>query len=336
MKMRLVISLVCLLTAGVNAQNVSDMYSDDTLRYWQPRYAENFRWNFENAVLPKLDAAERRSLAGVQFRFPLKAGREAGLLAFYSQPHADPPIVSMPVLSIKFFDDLCVATAWLEENGYQFGTVTDYVAMLKYLEPDSFPGGKYLPPLEALQIPADAFDNARVDSLSQKLMKSGLLWVFIHELAHVRYEHQSYDNTSAAQAQQQEIEADRFATEIMRRISVAPIGIAHFFTVATALWPNRADFTSDAAWQIYLEKTTHPLTTERMRTLAADLRAKQRSFVRADPNPQAALAALGVAISSIEGLAPILADKDMQRLVKVRALYLAGQSDPLRPRPRDN
>lgn len=334
MKTASLISLVCLLVTGVHAQDVSNLYPDSTLKHWQPRYAENFRWNFENVVLPRLRPAERRNLAGVQLHFPLKAGREAGLLAFYSNPQADPPVVTMPVLSIKFFDDLCAATAWLEENGYEFGTVTDYVAMLKHLASDSFPGGRYLPPLEALQIPTDAFDNPRVDSLSQKLLKSGLLWVLIHELAHVCHEHPGYKEVSAKQAQQQETEADQFATEIMRRIGVAPIGIAYFFVVATHLWPNRADSTSDVAWQIYLENTEHPLTTERMRALAADLRENQGSFIRSEPNPPVALIALRDAISNIEGLAPILADEDMQRDIKQRALDLASQSDPLRPRPK--
>ena len=331
MKRMTLISFVCLLVTRVSAQDASSLYPDGTLKHWQPRYAENLRWNFENVVRPMLRSSERLNLAEVQLHFPLKAEREVGLFAFYSTPQADPPVVAMPVLSIKFFDDLCVANAWLEENDYELGTVTDYVAMLKYLPSGSFPGGRYLPPLAALQIPANALDNPRVDSLSQKLLKSGLLWVLIHELAHVRYKHPGYDEVSADQAQQQETEADRFATEIMRRIGVAPVGVAQFFTIATYLWPNRADFTSDVAWQIYLENTPHPLTTARLRTLTTDLRANLESFARGEPNPEA----VRTVISSMEGLAPILAEEDMQRYIKKRALDVAGQPDPLRPRPKE-
>jgi hypothetical protein len=335
MKTTMLVSFLCLLATRVGAQGTSSLYPDDTLEYWQSRYAKNLRWNFENVVRPRLDSSERRNLADVELRFPLKPEREGGLFAFYSTPQTDPPVVAMPALSIKFFDDLCIAIAWLEESGYEGGTVTDYVAMLKYLPSGSFPGGRYLPPLEALHVPANALSNPRVDSMSQKLLKSGLLWVLIHELGHVHYKHLGYDRISAEQAQEQETQADRFATSIMRRIGVAPIGVAHFFAVATSLWPNRADFTSDAAWQIYMENTSHPLTTERLRTLTADLRANQEPFVRPEPNPDAALAALRTAITNMEGLARILAEEDLQQYIKKRALDAAGQADPLRPRPKE-
>jgi hypothetical protein len=329
------IGIMLFLATGLRAQEASRLYTDTALQQWQARYAENLQGNFTDVILPRLRPMERAKLDKVQLRFPLRAEPQAGLLSFSSEPKANPPVVTMPTLSIKFFDDLCIASAWLEENGYELGTVTDYVVMLKYVEPASFPGGKHLPPLEALQIPANALRNQGVDDLSQKLLKSALIWVFLHELGHIYHEHQGYGGITAQQAQQQEKEADQFGTEIMRRIAVAPIGTVQFFTIATYLWPNRADFTSDAAWEFYLAKTTHPLNADRLLSMAADLKRNQNAFVRSERNQQAALTGLATAITEIERLAQLLADEKLQQFSKQRAFTLAKQPNPLRPRLKE-
>ena len=43
-----------------------------------------------------------------------------------------PWVVTMSAASLKFFDDFCVAIAWLQANGYSIETASDYVSMLKY------------------------------------------------------------------------------------------------------------------------------------------------------------------------------------------------------------
>jgi arsenate reductase-like glutaredoxin family protein len=334
MKKLFLCGLIMMLTTSALAGDLSGLYDQSTLRYWQNRYSQNIRWNFENVVLKVLNRSEYQALSNVSLRFPRVGEIKGGALEFYSLTQKSTPEVVLPVLSIKFFDDLAIAISWLDEKGYQAATVTDYVSMLKYLQPSAFPGGRYLKPLEALQIPPNALRYGRVDSLSQKILKSALIWILAHELAHIYYKHPGYGpKVSAENTQQNEIQADRFATDIMHRIGVPPIGIAYFFTMALHLWPNRSDFNSNAAWRYYIKSTTHPLTTDRLRILANDMEAKTASFVRKERNYAAALNALRQSIITIRNLANFLADEERQKTIKRKAIVFSQIPDPLKPRP---
>jgi hypothetical protein len=68
--------------------------------------------------------------------------------------------------------------------------------MLKYGEPERF-GGRYPAPLPALQIPGDALGDSVVDEQAQKLLKSAIIFLVLHELGHVLHGHPSYDAISA-------------------------------------------------------------------------------------------------------------------------------------------
>ena len=48
------------------------IYDQAMLKYWQTRYPENIRWNFENTILRNLISDELRILRTVKLEFPLE------------------------------------------------------------------------------------------------------------------------------------------------------------------------------------------------------------------------------------------------------------------------
>lgn len=313
-------------------RDLSSMYDSATLAYWKTRYPANTEWNFENLILAKLKPDERAAVGNVALRFPLAAeGRAAGdPLAFYAS--APPPAITMPVLSIKFLDDLSVAFAWLEVKGYSTETVADYLAMLKYRDARDFPGGRYPAPFSALRIPDNALDDPMVDDLSQKILKSAIVWIMAHELAHIYYRHPG-NQGDVTVSQENEKQADRFANEILRRIGVPPIGMSYFFVFAANYTPHRGDFGSDREWKDFLsQKSTHPLTAERLQALASDLEKRAEDFTKTEPDRKAALQRVRYTAGQIAGIAKLIGDPDMQK--SMRAKGLATDLDVLAPRKR--
>ncbi len=326
------VMIVLMIPVAAYGKDMSNMYDSATLAYWKTRYPANTQYNFENLILAKLKPNERVAVGNIKLYFPLFAeGRAAGdPLAFYAT--APPPAITMPILSIKFFDDLSVAFAWLEMNGYSAETVTDYLAMLKYKGPAEFPNGWYPTPLTALQIPSNALKNPQVDDLSQKILKSAIVWIMAHELAHIYYRHPGYGG-NVAMSQDNEKQADRFATEMMRRIGVAPAGMVYFFFFAVHLMPHQGDFPTEASWQEYLhQKATHPLTENRLLAIAEDLKTKAADFASTEPNPTVAVQRIRYISSQISGIGKLLGDTELQKSMKAKGL--ATDLDSLVPRKK--
>jgi hypothetical protein len=311
--------IIALAPAPVAAADLSNLYSDAVLAERLSRYEEHIRWNFDNVVLGSLTPAERQALGPVRLDIPLRgAGDMRGHpLAFY----AGGGVVTVPVQSVKFFDDLTLAWAYFWANGLSLEPVTDYVAMVKYRDPAEF-GGRFPPPLEALGVPADSWKtDPKVDDVSQKALKSALVWIMGHELGHVYHGHQGYAGVSAEAAQAHEVEADRFANTIMRRIGVPPLGMSQFFMVMAHFEPNRADFASEAAWtDYYRSESTHPMTAERMTALADDLMRAPEEFASSEADVAAGVALVEFAATQIRGIGDILADPEIQRSIAAKAL----------------
>ena len=323
----IVVYLACLALA--NGANRGGLYSNSTLNYWQDRYSENILWNFNNSIWRELSSQEKYRLRNLDIVFPLIAPN-GDPFAFYTLLGANSAQVNLPVFSIKFFDDLVISQSWLNANGYDSQLPLDYVALLKYLSPADFPGGRYQAPLLALKIPPSALQNQSVDEISQKILKSAITWILLHEIGHAYYRHG--EPTSAAIAQQQEIDADNFATEILRRIGVAPIGMGVFFSAAVHWWPNRSDCPSNTAWMQAIRKSSHPITTDRLQNLASAIWAYRQDFVRKEPDPQRALAAIKVATQTLSQMARFLANEELQNTIRKKAELFGALPDPLGPR----
>ncbi|MCP3871880.1 MAG: hypothetical protein GY699_01800, partial [Desulfobacteraceae bacterium] len=258
-----------------------------------------------------LTPKERRAIGKVNLTFPLIVPKQNAPINFYAtnQPRG----ILMPILSVKLFDDVAIASAWLMFNGYSQNTVYDYMSIIKYNNPKSFPGHRYPLPLKALQIPANALKDSRVDSLSQQILKSAIVFILAHELGHLRYNHPGYD-IPLDQARKNELEADDFALELMRRIGVPPFGMTHFFLTAFYMSVHRGDFSSDKEWEIYLrEKSTHPLSPGRIRGLTSKLRKHRRAFARTQPDLNKGIKQINYIALQLDGIADILGDKKIQK-----------------------
>jgi len=306
--------LVTMVPSPVAAQDVSNMYDTTVVAREKARLESRIREIYVRAFEPSLTSEERRALSGVTFQTPL-AGDP--VLGYYSESRSR--VVTMPAISLLFFEELCVAIAWLQVNGYRLETVEEYVAMLKYKDARAF-GGRYMPPLEALGIPVNAVSDPKVNDLSLRFRNTGYAFILGHELGHIRYQHSGYDGVPVTVAQANERQADQFGLDLMRRTSTIPMGAMLFFQAGIYYFDNRADFPSDEAWQAYLAKSaTHPLTADRLEGMSRRVSALAEDFARGQPDRAAAIEATRSIGDRFAEFAAFLKDQDLQRAIRAKA-----------------
>lgn len=295
------------------------MYSSQLLRERKLRYQPNIEWNLQNAIMSRLLPNERAAVERALFEFPLRDTRDP----FTFLAGRDPKRIRVSVASIKFLDDVTLAWAWLDNNGYTLETLLDYFTLLKYKRAD-FAGTSLPDPLTALHVPADATQDAVVDDGAQKGLKSAALFVLAHELGHLYYGHDGDPNADAVAAQRAEQEADAFAIEIFRRMGVMPLGIAQLFTAAVYMLPNRADFPSDTAWLTWVRaRSSHPLSGSRLRAIADTISARPCDFLREQGRCANSMALAQRATHDLRALGQYLDDPDLQRYARMRAAGLS-------------
>jgi hypothetical protein len=247
MQVVIAMTIVCLLAASpeLRAQVWMQMYDLSTLEQVRPRYERSTRKILE-WITPVLYMEEKQRLGvGARIDFPLYSGQSKfpTPLDFYAP--LDPPHVVMPIFSLKFLDDLCTAYAWLQINGYSLETVSEYTA---WLQERRTKGGRISPPLKALQIPANARSDPRVDEWALNHFTTARTFILLHELGHLYRRHS--ESTIA-----NEQEADQFAVKVMGRTVLKPIGMLVFFL-------------ADAHWSYPSAEATHPLSGARVKALA--------------------------------------------------------------------
>lgn len=325
MKKGIFITALCSLffmnfNASVFAQNYTNMYSRSTLQKAYETYSNNLQEVWEHDLKGRLVTQERRAAAGVSLVLPA-VGQHRYPLDFYADSRSKR--VTIPIMSVKFFDEICIAMAWMERNGCNMMLVSDYVGMLRYKDNNSFPGGRYPDPLSALGIPGDALDDHYVNDVSGKALKSGIYFLMAHELAHVLYGHRGYGGITAKQAQRQEIEADNFALNLMRRISVPPVGITIFFMIASRFESAPGDFGSMSAYESYLqEKATHPLTSARLISIADYIRDNAHDFTRGQQQPAQWYPRIISISEDIRNIGLTLNDRNIRELQRMRSISL--------------
>lgn len=315
---------LCALVLPAWAGPVDDIFDDSELARWQLRYPDGVRANLQEVILPALDPPARNALSGVRLSFPLKApGHEP--FAFYAERDG----ITLSVASIKLLDDLAVALAWLQLNGYAADTVFEYVHWLRYAAAQS---GERLPgPLKALCIPANALDDPAVDDLAQKILKGQVFFVLAHELGHVLYQHPGYDGVARTETRRNEAQADAFALDIFARIGEPPMGMVPFFMLTAYADRGRGDFASEVQWRADLARRTHPVNEERLRAIAAHLRESAPAYRETLPDRDAVAVLLGIA-DQVDLIAETLADPQMQTFLAGRGRKVSLTSlAPRRP-----
>jgi hypothetical protein len=300
-----------LASLSIHAQDVGRLYTEAELAKAGARYAPNLRGLWEEDFLSRLTPAERQQGGAVSLALPL-IGAQRSPIDFYAYPAERR--VFLPISSVKFLDDISIAIAWYESKNCGMGTVSDYVGALR-----AQPAG-WSAPRAALGIPTNALDDKMVDDVSQKLLKSTVYFIVAHEYAHVMYGHRGYKSITAHEAQQQETQADAFALEVMRRIAVPPLSMAHFFMLVTRLEGSPADFETAAEYESYLKsRATHPVSSQRILAVADALQANAASFARLQPNPQAWAQRLVLIAGQVRMVGQTLDDRKMRRFLAQRA-----------------
>jgi hypothetical protein len=259
----------------------ADMYDDAPLRQDSTRFGQTLQRLYD-VFLDRMTPEERSKLVGISILCP-NFGDFKTPFALYSKIQDGKETVIMSALSLKFFEDLCTAYAWLYTNHYSLETVDEYVTMLRVRRPSDFKGKRYPAPLEALHIPANALSDSKVDDLSLRFRNEGLAFIFAHELGHIYWGHLSYvKTTSDKESRSHEEQADDFAIEMLRRTSTIPMGAILFFEATTYFFFPARDLSSNPdEWNAHPEqRSTHPLNAARLERIAAKLNDFAPDFSR--------------------------------------------------------
>ena len=220
---------------------------------------------------PVLTREELARLGEFQFDFPLPRGNDDALNFAAT---TDGRYLIMPLMSLKFLEDMTTAYAWLFQNGMSLSTIDLYFAMLRYREPARFPGGRPPKILDALGVPHDAYKTSKqVDEMSLALRNEAIAFVIAHELGHILYRHKPVDQLTSRQALADEMQSDRFALDLMKRTSTPPFGPLLFFQGQLYMLLHRHEFPDEEAWQRYIQnRMTHPISIDRMKAMANFMR----------------------------------------------------------------
>jgi hypothetical protein len=271
----LVLLLIC---RGALGQDVSWLYSKEKLQADAARWGDQIRDEYRDTILPQLTDKEKAALGAIKIEVPI-SGPKGDPFQFYSDGDA----VYLPALSLRFYSDLCVANAWLNAHGFDGTTVRDYVG---YLFKEAGAGRRTaLPVFRTLGVPDNARDESAVANRTDRNFGNTIVFLLAHELGHVLKKHRT-DLSDPVQKRNQEIEADAFAIEVMRRIGQPPIGVELWFDVerighvqgVRSIVADR--YPTDSEWQKYLAGLDHPVTTERLNAIAAALEKAPDAFAR--------------------------------------------------------
>lgn len=272
--------LILLITAC--AAQAEIRYTEADLNRVRERAVPDIKAVFYEDIIGRLPRDQQARARQVKLAFP-EAGRSP--LDFYADPSTQ--TISMPLTSIRFFDDMAVLYSWFESKGCRAENIQSYLlATLRQ--------GRTMPtPLRAFDIDRQtAFADPFAGDVSGKIYSSGLQFILAHELGHLMLDHRT--DVNAAGSQRQEVEADAFALEHFARLGGNPMGV--FWYYMTAWWYDPQDAIRRAA-------STHPVSPERINALAARLLREPMDFAHGEENPQRE----AVFVRQIAGMAGTLA-----------------------------
>lgn len=265
--------------ASTFGQDLSRLYTQEKLKADAGRWSEQIQAEYRETILPQLTDEERSALREVKIEVPLKGHRGDPFEFYYENGR-----VNLPAFSLRFFSDVCVANAWLNAHGYDGTTVRDYVGVL-FREATDSPRAPLPPVFRTLGVPDNAREESAVSNRADRNFGNTVVFLLAHELGHALKKHQTTLH-DPVQKRTQEIEADAFAIEIMRRIAQVPSGVELWFDVERighvqgVRRVTTGRFPTEAEWQKYLASLDHPVTTERLEALAAAIEKAPDSFAR--------------------------------------------------------
>ena len=322
-----------LLLAAVQAFAASgpnDMYGDRDLANAKERFERRINELYRNGLWGFMDGPEKQALSNVRLELPAKGDSP---LDAYSYVRDRTPTVVLPVLSLKFIEDVSIAYAWRHLNRHSLEPIDEYVAMLKYRKPQDFPNARVPDPLTALGVPAQIWErDKRVDDLSLRFRNTAWAFILAHEVGHLRFRHPGNRGIDPAVSQRNEVEADTFAVNLLSRSDTVPMGMILWFQATVGFFQNRADFKTEEEYRRWVQReATHPVNPDRLRHLALSLNRAADATLSRDNGEL-----LRFIAGKLGGIADILAEPDMQRLI-ARCAVLGRPEDlkRLQDRPCD-
>lgn len=250
-------------SAGASAQSWH-RYAASEAAEWQSEFASMVASNYQALMVPKLTAAETRSLAAVKFVYPLDFQHWSAPLGFCTLSDGT---VELPVPGLLLLRDLALAEAWLHTHGYSTIPVLDYLVIARTGRLAEWPA-HLRSPRAALGIPDSATEDASVMERRNANLSKMVLFVVGHELGHVLG--RGIPPRDMAESRRAEQAADGFAMSLFERMGLVPNSAAFLFAVFSRVAPLRSDFSSDAAWLAAVQRS-HPLDSARIVALATSL-----------------------------------------------------------------
>jgi len=208
------------------------LYDRPVLEAEVRRYNRLIELLYRNHFQPHLAPDQRTQLDPVEFRMPLRRSNHA-LVEFSVTHDHGRPIVVMPAEALKFFEDLSTAFAWAWSNAYRFDTIDLYLAMLNHKSGHTFSAGRLPDPINALNVPRNALENARVDEMSLRLRNSGLAFILAQALGQIVTGQHNPGPLTITQIRARRMEADRFALDLLERARIIPMGVVIYLHART-------------------------------------------------------------------------------------------------------
>jgi hypothetical protein len=296
------------LAIPVQAKPLDTIYDDQEIAALSARYERGWRDNYDNVFSKVLTAQERSRLAALRFdmRLRLPGNEPFGFLSGNNTVYAS-------AASLRFLEDMALAQTWLDRNGLDTKTAGDYLLMLRYWTELK---GRPPKPLEALCIPANAWELPDIADRARRIFDTAAVFVLLHEYAHIFYQHPGNLAVRSEVSRANEEAADRFALDLLARVGEVPLGLAPLFF-------NMAHLSEEVA-------RTHPVSPDRLLSVARHMSTAARSFERGlRPGTQVTMMGISVQVSE---LALLMGDPDIQRVSALIGMTVAPTD--LAPRPK--
>lgn len=310
-----------LVVAGVvaaRADPLDTIYDDSDLTELAQAYERGWRDNYENVFKPVLTAEELSRLGNVDFRMePRVPDREP--FAYMAGGN----VVLVSAASLRFLEDISMAYTWLDTQGLSTQSVADYLLMLRYWDEAK---GRPPKPWDVLCVPENAFDLEPYGDRARRVFNSAVVFALLHEYGHVYHRHPGNEAVDPATSRTNEAAADRFALDMFARIGDVPLGVTILFFTMAHLHENQADFDSEEAYRQSLAARTHPVSPNRVESLALHLSNNADRFGQGMGGGAAAMA---VAIE-VSQFALLLGDRDIHQLGR----WIGSSAEPQHLGPR--
>lgn len=182
--------------------------------------------------------------------------------------------------TLLFLEELAATLAWYDSTGNKnYQPIVNYVLLLrKSMRKEKLKRVRMPTMPDALGVPSDEIwerdSTDRTKTFAQNFLKSAVTWIVAHEMGHIALGHfdqqEEFSNhlEKAQHNRELEMAADEFATILLSRVNLAPIGMAIAIQYYSLLYPIELDYNYEEDWQTYLANESHPIWPERLDSLA--------------------------------------------------------------------